>query len=552
MSKKTLIQLLITLGLSLVALFFPFESFGISINPVEQRVVAMFVLAALFWIFEPIPIWSTSIMIIVLMLFTISNKALPFLMTDSAGVKFTNLLDSKALMATWADPIIMLFMGGFFLAATATKYRLDVNVARVLIKPFGKNPKFVLLGLMMVVAIFSMFMSNTATAAMFLAILAPVLAVFKDNDKARIAFALAIPVGANLGGIGTPIGTPPNAIAVKGLAELGIHISFGEWMLFAVPFMVVMLLFAWVLLVKLFPPTTDAIELHIGGAFDKSPKAIIAYVTFAVTILLWMIGDFIGLDSNVVAMIPIAVFTVTGVIGAKDLNGMAWDVLWLVAGGFALGLGLQKTGLATNLINEIPFDALHVLAIIGIASAIAFFMSTFMSNSASAALLVPIVGAVAGMLTSAGVDTTLMGGTPGLLLAVALSCSLAMSLPISTPPNSLAYATGFVKTNDMAKAGLTIGLVGIALSLAMMTMLGKFGYFASFEAKQQAAAKAAKAVVVEQVVSAPAAIPESLPAAVDAVEAPAAAEVAAEEGAPAVEATAPEAAPAAAEAAPAQ
>ena len=103
----------------------------------------------------------------------------------------------------------MLFLGGFFLAAAATKYRLDMNLAKVLLKPFGTNPKFVLLGLMSVTALFSMFMSNTATAAMMLAILTPVLALFTPEDKGRAAFALAIPIAANLGGIGTPIGTPP-------------------------------------------------------------------------------------------------------------------------------------------------------------------------------------------------------------------------------------------------------------------------------------------------------------------------------------------------------
>lgn len=543
MNRNKFVKLLIALGFALAALLFPFEVFDISINPVEQRVVAMFVLAALLWIFEPIPIWSTSILVIVTMLFTISNKGLKFLILDDNGEKFKNLLDSRALMATWADPVIMLFLGGFFLAAAATKFKLDTNIARVIIKPFGKKPENVLLGLLMVVAIFSMFMSNTATAAMFLAILAPVLAVFKDDDKARIAFALAIPIGANLGGMGTPIGTPPNAIAVKGLADLGYHISFGQWMLFAVPFMIVMLLFSWFLLVKFFPPTAKSIELEIGGSFLKTAHAKIVYVTFTITILCWMFGDFVGLDSNVVAMIPIAVFSVTGVITPKDMGGMAWDVLWLVAGGFALGLGLQGTGLATNLIHEIPFSSLHVLLIVIVASSIAFLMSTFMSNSATAALMVPIVAAVAASLIASGVDMTSVGGVPGIIVTIALTCSLAMALPISTPPNSLAYSTGFVKTKDMAKVGLTVGLVGIVLAIAMMSLLGRIGYF-----DKSAPKKAVAAVVAETPV---AAVPDTVQA-LDATEATAteaaAAEVTATPAAEEATAEQPAATPASAEA----
>ncbi|NLG38819.1 MAG: SLC13/DASS family transporter, partial [Fibrobacter sp.] len=190
MDKTKWIKILVIALLSVITLFIPFDAIGVTVNPVEQRVIAMFVLAALCWILEPFPVWATSILIIVAMIFTVSDKAPAALMLDNGGAKFENLLSYKALMATFADPTIMLFLGGFFLAAAATKYHLDLNLARVLLKPFGKNPKYVLLGLMMITALFSMFMSNTATAAMMLAILAPVLAIFDKEDKGRIAFAL--------------------------------------------------------------------------------------------------------------------------------------------------------------------------------------------------------------------------------------------------------------------------------------------------------------------------------------------------------------------------
>ena len=153
---------------------------------------------------------------------------------------------------------------------------------------------------------------------------------------------------------------------------------------------------------------------------------------------------------------------------------MGWDVLWLVAGGFALGLGIQKTGLAEHLLAAIPFASWPAFAILIGASLIAIFMSTFMSNTATTSLLAPIMAAL-GISMGAGLDS--FGGTQGLLIAVALGCSLAMSLPISTPPNALAYSTGFVKTKDMAKMGVTVGIVGIIILCGMLLVLGGAGYF---------------------------------------------------------------------------
>ncbi len=167
----------------------------------------------------------------------------------------------------------------------ATKYRLDVNLARVLLKPFGTQPKYVMFGLMLITAIFSMFMSNTATTAMMLSILAPVIALFGAKDPGKIAFALCIPVAANIGGIGTPIGTPPNAIALKYLTGENL-ITFGEWMFFGVPFVAVLLVFAWMLINMLYPAKQEKIELTIKGKFLKTPKAITVYITFALTIIL--------------------------------------------------------------------------------------------------------------------------------------------------------------------------------------------------------------------------------------------------------------------------
>lgn len=495
MTKLKALKALIAIVIAGICLFLPYESFGLALNAVEIRVIAIFVLAALFWILEPFPIWTTSMFVIVLMLLTVSDLGLKLSLPDfmggstvfsfqtdpATGEKFTNLVNYKGIMATFADPIIMLFLGGFFLAAAATKYKLDMNLARFLLKPFGTNPKFVLLGLMAITALFSMFMSNTATAAMMLAILAPVLALFDENDRGRAAFALAIPIAANVGGMGTPIGTPPNAIALKALGDMNATVSFGKWMAFGVPYVIVLILISWALLLWMFPISKKKMELNVGGEFLKTPKAIIVYVTFAVTVLLWVLGkNVVGIDSNMVAMIPMAVFALTQVITKKDLNGMSWDVLWLVAGGFALGLGLQKTGLAEHLIGAIPFASWPALGLMVGAGIICLFMANFMSHTATASLLVPII-AVVGVNVGASLDS--LGGVVALLVSVAFASSLGMSLPISTPPNALAHATGLVDTKGMAKTGVIIGVVGMVLAYVMMVFLARVGVFSPIQAE---------------------------------------------------------------------
>ena len=476
MTKAQFIKFIIATVLAIAALFVPYEALDVdgpnTLNPIEIRVIAIFVMAALYWILQPFPIWTTSTLVIVLMILTLSNSAfLPFRVEGVEPMKY------KDIMNTWSDQTIMLFLGGFFLAAAATKYKMDLNLARVMLKPFGKNPKFVLLGLMMITALFSMFMSNTATAAMMLAILAPVLKLFSENDKGKAAFALAIPVGANIGGMGTPIGTPPNTIALGALNEAGYSVSFGQWMAFGVPYVIVMMLIAWVLIMKIYPISAKTMELKIEGAdgFDKSPRALIVYITFAVCVILWLTGKGIhGVNDYAIAMIPIAVFALTGVINKKDLNGMSWDVLWLVAGGFALGVGLQKTGLAAHLIGAIPFDTWPAFPLLVGCGLICLFMANFMSHSATAALLVPILIVVG---VNCADNLAPLGGVTALLVAVAFASSLGMSMPISTPPNALAHATGYVDTNGMAKSGIILGIVGLVLVYAMMFVLAQLNFF---------------------------------------------------------------------------
>ena len=469
---KKLVMLLFAIAVFLFFWFVPRSFFGIAENGtpilsiIEQRTVAIFALAALMWMFEVLPTWATSVTIIVLLLFTISDSSPLFMRTAGDTANLGTLVSYKALLAAFADPTIMLFLGGFILAIAATKVGLDVQLAKVLLKPFGTKPKFVLLGFLCVIALFSMFMSNTATAAMMLTFLAPVLRTLPKEEKGMAGLALAIPIAANVGGIGTPIGTPPNAIALGYLNET-MHqgVGFGEWMMVMVPFVIVILLIAWVVLMKIFPFTTDKIELKIENTKKPDTKTYIVWVTFAVTILLWVLDKVTGINANVVAMIPVGVFCATGVITKEDLREIDWSVLWMVAGGFALGIALNKTGLAENLVESIPFASFPPLVVLLLSGFIAYLLSNFIANSAAANLLCA-VGVGMGELLDP------VGGARALIIGVALSTSFAMLFPISTPPNAIAHSTGLIQVKDMTKVGLIIGVIGFVLSYAILIFIG--------------------------------------------------------------------------------
>lgn len=471
-SKKTT-HLIISVLATLFVLVIPVSWIPIDgLTIVEQRILAIFLLATLFWILEPIPIFATSVLIITLELVMVSDKSFFLFQDDGSVANFGSMIAHKEIMATFASPIILLFLGGFFMAIAATKYRLDINLARVLLRPFGSDPRRVLLGLMVITAVFSMFMSNTATTAMMLALLAPILASLDKSDTGKMAFVLGVPFAANIGGIGTPIGTPPNAVALKYLTGENA-IGFGTWMGFAVPFVIILLGFTWILLLRLFPPQSATLTLDIRGKFLKHWKALTVYVTMGITILLWLLDAFHGMNAYIVAMIPIAVFTATGIVTTEDMKRISWDVLWLVSGGIALGMGMEKSGLAMHIIDSIPFAAFSPLLIVGVATVITIVMATFMSNTATANLMLPIVAALG--ISLGGLEV--FGGSKMLILAVTFASSLAMSLAISTPPNAMAQATGLVETRYMRKSGIIIGLVGLSGVYVLMFLLRQVGFF---------------------------------------------------------------------------
>jgi len=474
-TTSKVIKLFIAITASIVLWCLPSDVLGIDgLTVVEQRVMATFVFATLMWVMEAVPAWTTSVLVVVILLFTCSDSAMKWFI-DGPEEQVGQLISYKNIMACFSNPIIMLFIGGFILAIAATKSGLDVKLAKVLLKPFGKKSENVLLGFLLVTGFFSMFLSNTATAAMMLTFLAPVLRTLPADGKGKIGLALAIPIGANIGGIGTPIGTPPNAIALSYLSNpdgLNIQIGFGQWMMFMFPLAMLLLFIAWFILKWLFPFKQKTIELKIEGETKSDWRSIVVYVTFAVTVLLWMLDQVTGINSNVVAMLPVGVFCICGIVTRRDLEEINWSVLWMVAGGFALGLALQESSLAEHLIAVIPFEKCSPLLLILGSGLLCYALANFISHTATANLLIPIL-ALAG--ASAGEILSTYGGVSTLLIGVALGSSLAMILPISTPPNALAHATGLIEQKQMIRVGLIMGIIGLTLGYVLLFFIGKSG-----------------------------------------------------------------------------
>ena len=469
-TTKRIVKIAIVALVTLLLWNMPAEWYGINnLTVIQQRVIAIFAFATLMWILEIVSSWATSIAIIVLMLLFCSDSGIaPMVNEEEVG----KLLSHKGVMASFADPVIMLFIGGFVLAIAATKTGLDAQLAKVLLKPFGTRSEMVLLGFLLVTGLFSMFVSNTATAAMMLTFLTPVFRQLPPEGKGRIALAMAIPVAANLGGMGTPIGTPPNNIALKYLNDpegLNLGLGFGQWMMFMFPLVVVLLFISWRLLLKFFPFSQKTVELKIDGGMEKGVHSTIIIVTFIVTILLWLTDRFTGINANTVALVPFCVFALTGVINKRDLEQINWSVIWMVAGGFALGYGLNSSGLAANAVESIPFGEFSPLLILILGGAICYLLSNFISNSATAALLMPILAVVCSAM---GDKLDPIGGTGTVLIGVAIAASSAMILPISTPPNALAFSTGYVNQGQMAKIGIIMGIISMVMGFGLVYLMG--------------------------------------------------------------------------------
>lgn len=419
------------------------------------------VLGAGLWITEAIPAFAVALLVIGLQIIILGRE----------GGVLAEAGDTKAWEAyvrPWASPPMWLFFGGLVLARAAERTGMDRHVAgRVLAWTKG-SPSRLLPAIMALAFGFSMFMSNTATAAMMLAMLRPALASLPEGSKTARALLLGLACAANLGGMATIIGTPPNAIAAA-LLEDESPVDFLRWTLLALPPALVLFGVVWALLARPLRREKTALppldEPQKEGPGVRRWQRLLTLAVFFVTVFLWMSGAWHGIPTGVVAFVPIVALSMAGVIRKQDIRAIDWDVLILLAGGLSLGVGIERSGLAEWLAGLVqqaempPWQATLVLALL------AALVSNLMSNTAAANILLPVTLVIAQAMGE-GVDVT------AFVVPVALACSTAMALPISTPPNAIVYASGRLRGTDYLAPGLVMLALGPALAVGWCLLAG--------------------------------------------------------------------------------
>jgi sodium-dependent dicarboxylate transporter 2/3/5 len=373
---------------------------------------------------------------------------------------------------TWSNSVIWLMLGGFFIAEALQKVNLDKIIFKLSISKFGTKPKYVLLGIMITTALFSMLMSNTATTAMMVASVLPFLNTLEDNAPFSKAVLIGIPAAASFGGMGTIIGSPPNAIAVEALSSYNIQFGFLEWMMVGFPIAIILVVLFWFFLIQKYIPKIQSIDLSYltnensesGSKLFKLKKKIVVII-IVITLLLWLTTNLHGIPASAISLLPIILLTMFSIVTSDDVRKLPWDTLMLVAGGLSLGLAIKETGLAAYYVSMIQHYNLNLMAIVICFALLTVVMSNIMSNTAATTLLIPIAIILAS------------NSSPVVLaLVIGFSASTALFLPISTPPNAISFSTGKIDQKDFRPGGIFAGLVGPIIIIAIILLFNYLYY----------------------------------------------------------------------------
>ena len=404
--------------------------------------MAIAVLAATLWITEVLPLAVTALLIPV-------------------GLSSVSVFEVTDAFHSFGNPVLFLVLGGYGLAAAVGANQVDQWLAHRMLRKAGDRSLAVAATLMATAAVLSMLVSNSATTALLLSVgVGIVEGQRRDPNLARL-LPLAIAYGASIGGVATLIGSPPNAIAA-GLLDIG----FGQWMAFAAPVSIVMLLVAFPILWFTYRPSHDRIQIDLGDPPGLSARAVRTIVILAATVLLWLLGPTVGASLGLstgtfsaasIACAAVAVLVLTRCVGWDDLeHRVQWGVLLLLGGGLSLGRGLTESGAADWLAGLlVTYTAgLPAFAVLTILVAIGVFATELISNTAVTAKLAPILIGVA-------IQFGLAAET--LVVPVAIATSMAFMLPVATPPNAMVHASGHVSQGDMIRVGFRLNLAAIVV-----------------------------------------------------------------------------------------
>lgn len=436
-----------------------------------DNVIAVALWMVIWWITEAVSISVTSLL--PLLLFPLF-KVMPI----------------AEVGANYGSPIIFLFFGGFVLALALEKVNLHKRIALNIIKLTGTTPNKVILGFMIATAFMSMWISNTASTVVMLPIAMSVInLLINDQDgftKQDQNFALSVMLGiafsANAGGIATVIGTPPNSVLIGLLEnEYNTTVQFLDWMLVGLPFSITLITIIYFVLVKwmfpnkglVFDASKSVIDNELKKLGKTSPKEKQVLIIFGVIVSLWisrgLINAYIpslGLNDTMISILgAIALFAIPHnlnrgdfILEWKDTQKLAWGILILFGGGLALAKGMSASGIVDMVAGIISNSDISILVMASLLITLMLFMTELMSNVALTAVLAPVVAGIA-----IGLEIPILY----LLIPVTIASSCAFMLPMATPPNAIVFASGFVKVNQMARAGVILNLIAVALLILM-------------------------------------------------------------------------------------
>lgn len=414
------------------------------------------------WVTEAIPPFAVGILIIAFLVFSLGSE-------EADNV--------KQYVQTWSDSVIWLFLGGFFLAEGMKRTQLDLSLLKKIAPKFGDQAKYILLGLMLTTGALSMLMSNTATTAMMIATITPILHQFGKKAAISKTLLIGIPTAAAVGGMGTIIGSAPNAIAVGALETAGVKISFITWMLIGIPVALCLILIFWKILLKKYNLIDQKLSLNFLSSEQLSIddeqieentvlSKRIMIIILLLTLFFWLTSQWTGIPIAMVSAIPIVGLTMFGIVDANGVRSLPWDTLMLVAGGLSLGLAVQQNEIADFFIRLINTENLNIYLLYLIFGLLTVILSNIMSNTATATIMIPICIAL--------VQINNLGDVATLPLIIALSASCALLLPVSTPPNAIAYSTGMLDQSSFRLGGISLGIIGPLLSIIWVLFLSLF------------------------------------------------------------------------------
>lgn len=423
----------------------------------QNYTLFILIFSILLWATEAIPPFAVGIMIIGFLVYTMGN-------IEGATISPQEISD------TWSDNVIWIFLGGFFLSEGMRKTNLDISLFKKTISIFGSNPNTLVLGIIIVTSVLSLIISNTATAAMILASVMPLIEREGKDSLMSKAILISIPAAATFAGMVSLVSTPPNLIVVDVLKSKGFDVSFTQWFLLGfVPASILLITF-WFAVVKRYTSKVKGLDVSfVNKALDLTDtqrlKRLIVIAILIITVSMWMFGHRLQIPTAGAAMVPIMFLPMFGIITAEDVRKLPWDTLMLVAGGLSLGIAIKEL-LAPYYSSLLHGQEFNVIVMMLIFAVVTVLFSNIMSSTATATIVINVAAIIL------PVEQLLPVG-----LVIGLCASCGLFLPVSTPPNAIVYGTGLIKQKDFTLGGIFGAVIGTTVIIIWVLILQNFTTF---------------------------------------------------------------------------